>query len=85
MSQERGLASRRGSTATELSLMTAVLVIAVVCAGYLFIPGFAEGVLGLGEDVKTMLSTGAAGGGRGRIRGIGRPRGGRCRAPRLRR
>ena len=54
--------SRRGSSSTELALMTSIVIISCACAGYLFIPGFASGVLGMGHDVQTMLSTGQIGG-----------------------
>jgi hypothetical protein len=42
-------------------LVVSVVVVAVVLAGYSFVPGFRSGVERLGGDVKTMLSTGQRG------------------------
>ena len=47
-----------GQTATEYMLVISVIVVAVVAAGYLFVPEFQKGVAQLGQDVSVILDTG---------------------------
>jgi hypothetical protein len=46
-------------------LVVSVVVLAVVLAGYGFVPEFRSGVQRVGDDVRTMLSTGQRGRGNG--------------------
>ena len=48
---------RRGQTSTEYMLIVSVLVMAVVAAGYAFLPSFQAGVQELSYDVSNMLAT----------------------------
>lgn len=50
-----------GQTTTEYMLLISVIVIAIVAAGYAFVPEFQQGVADLARDVKQMLSTGMIG------------------------
>lgn len=47
-----------GQTATEYMLVISVIVVAVVAAGYLFVPEFQKGVAQLGQDVSVILDSG---------------------------
>lgn len=49
---------RRGQATTEYFMVIAVIVIAVVAAAWLFLPGFSEGADGLGADMKRVLQAG---------------------------
>lgn len=56
----------RGQTASEYMMVVSVVVIAVVGAGYAFVPTFQTGVNELGYDVSAILSNqGSARGGYG--------------------
>lgn len=46
---------RQGQTATEYMMVVSVIVIAVVGAGYAFVPTFQVGVEELGHDVSSIL------------------------------
>lgn len=50
-----------GQTTTEYMLLISVIVIAVVAAGYAFVPEFEKGVKDLGKDVRQILSDGMIG------------------------
>lgn len=60
-------------------LVVSVVVVAIVLAGYGFVPKFRTGVQRVGVDVKRMLSTGQRG--RGGPGGGGLPNGGPFRLP----
>lgn len=49
---------RRGQSTVESMLLVAVVVVGLALAAYAFIPGFQDGVRGLGDDVDTLFSQG---------------------------
>jgi len=57
----RFLSDESGQSTVEYMLLISVIVIAIVCCAYIFIPTFQEGVLLLAEDVKSILDTGKIG------------------------
>lgn len=50
-----------GQSTVEYMLLISVIVIAMVAAGYVFVPQFQQGVADLGRDVKRILSDGMIG------------------------
>ncbi len=54
--------SQRGQGATELMLVTSVIVIAVVASAYTYVPMFKVAVFNLSEQVQMMLDSGTVGG-----------------------
>ena len=54
-----GRDGRRGQSTVEYVLLVAVLVVGLLVAAYAFVPGFSDGVAGLGRDVEGLF--GAAG------------------------
>jgi len=59
---KRFFGDEAGQTATEYMLIVSVVVIAVVAAGYEFVPTFQEGVQALATDVSTILDGGCING-----------------------
>jgi Flp pilus assembly pilin Flp len=55
------LRDEEGQSTVEYMLLISVIVIAMVAAGYVFVPTFQEGVQDLARDVKRILSTGMIG------------------------
>lgn len=53
---------RSGQATTEYMLLVAVLIIGLLVAAYAFLPGFSEGVDGLGSDVQGLFSSGTQNG-----------------------
>ena len=54
----KGIRGRKGQSTTEYMLLISVIVIAIVAAGYVFVPVFQAGVSSLGDDVSSSLSDG---------------------------
>jgi len=48
---------RRGQAATEYFLLIAVFSLGALASAYLFIPGFQQGMQGLGSDMEKVLKT----------------------------
>ena len=53
---------RRGQATTEYFLLISVAVIGLAVAAYAFIPGFSEGMTGLGSDASTLFGSGTSDG-----------------------
>lgn len=54
--------ARRGQSTVEYVLIIAVLVIGLLVAAYAFVPGFSQGVDGLGDDVEGLFGAGTQNG-----------------------
>jgi len=57
----RFFSDESGQSTVEYMLLISVIVVAIICAAYIFIPTFQQGVLLLAEDVKSILDTGKIG------------------------
>lgn len=57
------LVARRGQSTVEYVMLIAVLVIGLLVAAYAFVPGFSDGVDGLGGDVEGLFGAGTQNGG----------------------
>ena len=58
---KRLVRSQRGQGATELMLVTSVIVVAVVASAYAYVPVFKVAVFNLSEQVQMMLANGTVG------------------------